>query len=65
MKKITIVTAVAGVLALAPLMVGCGEETETVNPDEDEAQQPTPGGDGEDTGGEVEEGSGDGTEDGT
>ena len=43
-------------------MVGCGEETETVNPDEDEAQQPTPGGDGEDTGGEVEEGSGDGTE---
>jgi hypothetical protein len=62
MKKITIVTAVAGVLALAPLMVGCGEETETLNPDEDEAQQPTPGGDGEDTGGEVEEGSGDGTE---
>ena len=62
MKKITIVTAVASVLALAPLMVGCGEETETVNPDEDEAQQPIPGEGGEDTGGEVEEGSGDGTE---
>jgi hypothetical protein len=65
MKKITIVAAVAAVLALAPLMVGCSEETETVNPDEDEAQQPIPGeGGGEDAGGEVEEGSGDGTEDG-
>jgi hypothetical protein len=63
MKKITIVTAVAAVLALAPLMMGCGTETgDDANPDEDEAQQPTPGGDGEDTGGEVEEGSGDGTE---
>ena len=66
MKKITIVTAVAAVLALAPLMVGCGAETDDdVNPDDDDAQQPMPGGDGEDTGGEVEEGSGDGTEDGT
>jgi len=46
MKKITIVTAVAAVLALAPLMVGCGGETETVNPDDDEAQQPVPGEDG-------------------
>ena len=63
MKKITIVTAVAGVLALAPLMVGCGAEAgDDANPDEDEAQQPAPGGGGEDTGGEVEEGSGDGTE---
>ena len=66
MKKITIVTAVAGVLALAPLMVGCGAETDdSANPDDDEAQQPKPGGGGEDTGGEVEEGSGDGTGDGT
>ena len=46
MKKITIVTAVAAVLTLAPLMVGCGGETETVNPDDDEAQQPVPGEDG-------------------
>ena len=66
MKKITIVTAVAGVLALAPLMTGCGEGDDDANPDDDEAQQPMPSGDGEDTGGEVEEGSGDGsTEDGT
>ena len=28
MKKITIITAVAGVLALAPLMTGCGGEAE-------------------------------------
>ena len=57
MKKITIVTAVAGVLALAPLMVGCGAETgDDANPDDDEAQQPKPDEDGEDTGGEVEEG---------
>ena len=63
MKKITIVTAVAGVLALAPLMVGCGGETgDAANPDDDEAQQPKPDEDDEDTGGEVEEGSGDGTE---
>ena len=67
MKKITIVTAVAGVLALAPLMTGCGGGAEDdANPDDDEAQQPKPDEDGEDTGGEVEEGSGDGsTEDGT
>ena len=67
MKKITIVTAVAGVLALAPLMVGCGAETnDDAHPDDDSAQQPKPGDGGEDTGGEVEEGSGDGsTEDGT
>ncbi|HIG82195.1 MAG TPA: hypothetical protein EYQ62_11240 [Verrucomicrobiales bacterium] len=55
MKKITIVTAIAAVLALAPLMVGCGAETgDDANPDDDDAQQPTPGGDGEETGGEGE-----------
>jgi hypothetical protein len=63
MKKITIVTAVAGVLAFAPLMTGCGEETEDdANPDDDSAQQPEPDGDGEDTGGEVTEGGEGGSE---
>jgi len=58
MKKITIVTAVAGVLAFAPLMTGCGGGAEDdANPDDDSAQQPVPGGEGgENTGGEVGEG---------
>jgi len=57
MKKITIVSAVACVLALAPIMTGCGgAEAEDANPDDDEAQQPVPGADGgEDTGGEATE----------
>ena len=63
MKKITIVTAVAGVLAFAPLMTGCGGGAEDdANPDDDSAQQPKPGDGGEDTGGEVEGGEGEGSE---
>ena len=63
MKKITIVTAVAGVLAFAPLMTGCGGGAEDdANPEDDSAQQPGPDGDGEDTAGEVTEGEGGGEE---
>ena len=44
MKKITIVTAVAGVLALAPLMTGCGEGEDDANviddiPEEEEGEE--------------------------
>jgi hypothetical protein len=37
MKKITIVTAIAAILAVAPLMVGCGGETadEVTEPGDD------------------------------
>ena len=64
MKKITIVTAVAGVLAFAPLMTGCGGGAEDdANPEDDSAQQPVPGAEGgEDTGGEATEGGGEGEE---
>ena len=67
MKKITIVTAVAGVLAFAPLMTGCGGGAEDdVNPEDDSAQQPGPDDEGaEDTAGEVTEGGGEGSEEGT
>jgi hypothetical protein len=40
MKKITIVTAIAAILAVAPLMVGCGgESTDEFNPEDDEADE--------------------------
>jgi|TARA_B110000263_G_scaffold120055_1_gene104448 hypothetical protein len=52
MKKITIITAIAAIFAVSPLLVGCSGETETANPDDDEAQQPVPGEGGGETGGE-------------
>ena len=40
MKKITIVTAIAAILAVAPLMVGCdGESADEFNPEDDEADE--------------------------
>ena len=53
MKKITIVTAVAGVLALAPLMTGCGEGEDDANVIDD---IPEEGEEGEGEEGEFEEG---------
>ena len=39
MKKITIVTAIAAILAVAPLMVGCGDETtDEVNFNDDDSE---------------------------
>ena len=39
MKKITIVTAIAAILAIAPLMVGCGGETaDEFIPEEEEEE---------------------------
>ena len=60
MKKITIVSAVAGVLALAPIMTGCGgAEAEDANPDDDSAQDSPEGeGDAEADNLEVTEGGG-------
>ena len=60
MKKITIVSAVAGVLAFAPLMTGCGgAEAEDANPDDDSAQDSPEGeGDAEADNLEVTEGGG-------
>ena len=42
MKKITIVTAIAAILAIAPLMVGCGGETadEFIPEEEEEGEEP-------------------------
>ena len=57
MKKITIITAVAGVLALAPLMTGCGVEAEGDDNVIDDISEEE---DGEE--GEFEDGSGDGAE---
>ena len=40
MKKITIVTAIAAILAIGPLMVGCGgESADVANPEDDEADE--------------------------
>ena len=59
MKKITIVTAVAGVLAFAPLMTGCGGEEDDANPEDDSAQDSPEGeGDAEADNLEVTEGGG-------
>jgi len=60
MKKITIVTAVAGVLAFAPLMTGCGGGAEEdANPEDDSAQDSPEGeGDAEADSLEVTEGGG-------
>ena len=39
MKKITIVTAIAAILAVAPLMVGCGgESADEFNPEADDME---------------------------
>ena len=64
MKKITIVSAVASVLALAPIMTGCGgAEAEDANPEDDSAQEPGPEGEADDPNGlEVTEGGGEGEE---
>ena len=60
MKKITIVTAVAGVLALAPLMTSCGGGEDDANVIDDIPEEEDGGEEGEE--GEFEDGSGDGSE---
>ena len=45
MKKITIVTTIAAILAVAPLMVGCGGETaDEFIPEEEEEEDDEDGG---------------------
>ncbi len=62
MKKITIVTAVAGVLAFAPLMTGCGGgEDDDANPEDDSAQD-SPEGEGDEEADNLEVTEGEGEE---